>query len=138
MISPPVAVAICVVLAALGGLILLAVSGVLVVLLVRKFKGKKGAPAPAPASTSGGILPGLFGGSSGASPLVQELEKVVVQAIHSHAQAAINTAAAQFLPGLKPFIPLFEQAAAPAAHQMFAQAQQLIAEAQKAMASKAA
>lgn len=98
--------------AGLGALAMLISSGV-GIYAVQKIRARRAATGGAQAISKKAILPGLFGAVSSAasSPLVKEVEKVVVQAIHDSQHAALNTAVAKMLPPLAPFIPLIDQVA---------------------------
>lgn len=109
-------------LAATGGIVALAVAAVVVLgggtfATARWLKNRKAAKQN---MASGGSaskalpvpLPDLLGnlGAATRSPLVQEVLKVVLPAIHEAQQVAVNTAVAKMFPALTPFIPGIDKA----------------------------
>lgn len=108
-LSPIIAVTVSAVLGAVGMLVMGAVG----MYAVSKIRARRAAGGVATTTAKKGILPGLFGGASAAanSPLVKQVEQVVVQAIHDSHHAALNAAVAKVFPGLAPFIPLIDKAA---------------------------
>ncbi len=108
-LNPVVGVGVAITLGVVGLLVLLT-AGYGAVRLVKKRKGQtqtQGQPV------AGSVLPGLLGAAktAAASPLLAEVEKVIVAAIIKSQHAALNMAVGKAFPGLVPFLPQIDAAA---------------------------